>query len=46
MPPHERKALVEHLAIIREEAARYGVSVSRFVTTMLDDEDGELPDRH
>ena len=46
MPSRERKVLVEHLAILKEEAARQGMSVSRFVTTMLDDADEETPARH
>jgi len=42
----ERKVLVEHLALLKQEAARYGMSISRFVTTMLDKDDGASPARH
>ena len=43
MSARERKVLVEHLAILKEKAAREGMSVARFVTIMLGDNDG---DRH
>jgi len=42
----ERKILVEDLAILKQEAARYGMSVSRFVTTMLDEDDAASSARH
>jgi hypothetical protein len=45
MSSGERNALFEQLAIIEREAARYGVSVSRFVRIMLGGDDGESP-RH
>jgi len=45
MPPNERKALVEQLAILEQGAARYGVSVGNFVRIMLGGDDGESPDR-
>ena len=45
MPPGERKALVELLAIIEKGAARYGVSVGSFVKILFDD-DGKSPARH
>ena len=43
MLPGERETLVEKLAILEQEAARYGVSVGRFVTIMLGGDDGESP---
>ena len=44
LSPDERKAMIEQLDIIAEEAARYGVSVDRFAKIMLDD-DAEPPTR-
>src|SRR4051794_9236494 len=38
LPPAERRAMVEQLLILKEEAARYGVSVDRFAEIMLDDD--------
>jgi hypothetical protein len=48
MSPDGRQALVEQLAIIGQQAARYGVSVSRFAKIMLGDgdDDGKSPSRH
>ena len=48
MASRERRVLVEHLALLKEEAAREGMPVARFVTIMLgdDDRDGEAPARH
>ena len=46
MASHERIILVEHLALLKEEAARDGMSVARFVTIMLDEDDGAPPARH
>ena len=40
LPPDERKAMIEQLAIIKQEAARYGVSVTTFAKIMLSDGDG------
>src|SRR4051812_1827124 len=45
LPPGERNALFEQLAIIEQEAARHGVSVTRFVRIMLGGDDEESPDR-
>ena len=45
MPSGERKVLVEQLAILEERAARYGVSVAKFVTILLGDDDGDSPSR-
>src|SRR4051812_1915621 len=39
MPPNERLALVEQLALLKEQAAREGMSVGRFVTIMVSDDD-------
>ena len=46
MPPGERNAMFEQLAIIEQEAARYGVPVSRFVKIMLCGDDGKSPAPH
>ena len=46
MPPGERNALFEQLAIIEHEATRHGMSVSRFVRIMLGGDDGKPPIRH
>jgi len=46
LPPAERKAMVEQLDTIAEDAARYSVSVDRFAKIMLDDDSGEPPARH
>jgi len=41
LPPDERKAMIEQLAIIEQEAARHGVSVTTFAKIMLSDGDGD-----
>ena len=47
MSPGERKALFEHLAIIERQAARYGMSVARFVRVMFGgDNHGKSSTRH
>jgi len=47
MPAGERNALFEQLAVIEQQAARFGVSVGRYVRIMLGGEDnGKSPDRH
>jgi hypothetical protein len=46
MLPGERNALFEQFAIIEHEAARHGMSVSRFVRIMLGGDDGKPPSRH
>jgi len=46
MPPDEFKAFAESLIMLTEEAARHGVSIGRFVTIMLSDDDGKSPARH
>ena len=45
LPAAERNALFEHLAVIQQQAARLGVSVSRYVRIMLGGGDGEPPIR-
>jgi len=46
LPPAERNTLFEQLPLIEQQAARFGVSVSRFIGIMLDEDDGELAARH
>ena len=47
MPPGERNTLFEQLAMIEQEATRFGVSVGRYVRIMFGgDEDEEPPIRH
>jgi len=46
MSPGERKALFEQLATIERQAARYGMSVARFVRVMLGRGDGKSLTRH
>ena len=47
MSPGERKALFEHLAIIERQAARYGMSVARFVRVIFGgDNHGKSSTRH
>ena len=46
MPPGERKAFFEQLAIIEPEAARSGVSVRRLVSIMLSGGNGKSPTQH
>src|SRR3954453_7955026 len=43
MSPGERKAWFEQLATFERQAARYGMSVARFVRIMLGRDDGKLP---
>ena len=46
MSPGERKAWFEQLATFERQAARYGMSVARFVRVMLGRDDGKSPTRH
>ena len=46
LPPGERNTLFEQLPIIEQQAARFGVSVGRFVAIMLDEDDGASPAQH
>jgi len=45
MPPGERSAFFEQLALIEQAAERYGVSVGRFVRIIIGG-DGEASSRH
>ena len=46
MSPGERKAWFEQLATFERQAARYGMSVARFVTIMLGGTNGKSTPRH